>query len=124
MHFRLGGSTRRRFEASSLFSFHPKSKSAKKKNKIFPTANIEKVLKAENVESHENEESLGQENRYSFKSANQSIIKLIHPDNDDCAKNKFEDGMTSKIEYQKFQIIEASIAIFTLLGVFLAILSV
>ena len=57
-------------------------------------------------------------------SVDKPIQQMLNSDEEDQLPTNFEDGRASRVEYQKFQIIDTSIALIGVIGAFLTILAV
>jgi len=126
MQYRLGSTYKnRKFEASSIFSIQSEPKSSRRGLKVHPEDYSNRISHIPDLQSPNDQECSIQEKRFSFKNIDRSetIMKMLAPEEQTIPRN-FEDGRVSKIEYKKFQIIEASIALFALVGIFLTIFAV
>jgi len=130
MQYRLGSMYKARpFEASSIFSIQSEPRTSRKSvAKIYPEgprlSTNPAICHSIELQTPDDNDWEDKEKRFSFRkvSRSQTIKQMLEPD-DHTLPSTFEDGRVSRIEYQKFQIIDASIALFAMIGIILGILA-
>ena len=115
-------------EATSIFS-QSELKVNRSLNKIAPDvgqASSSKAIPSIEIQTREDNEAVKPDKQPPplLNISRQEIQKMFNSDEDDQLPTNFEDGRASRVEYQKFQIIDTSITLVGFIGAFLTILAV
>jgi len=118
----------RPFEASSIFSIQSEPRNSRRSfNKVYPEMprlSTNAICHSIEIQSPETDEWEDKSKRFSFRRVDrsQTIQQMLEPDDHTLPCN-FEDGRVSRVEYEKLQIIDASVALFAMIGIMLAVFS-